>query len=115
MATRVDTGGTIEICFWVVGEEILVSVSDQAMLDYRVPPEVRPDGGMDSESPSFSILRAVFERYGGRIWQDGHTHDYRFTLPFLDIDQADRLGITFKQSNLNTEPEIKAPGQLIEE
>ena len=83
MATRVDTGGTIEICFWVVGEEILVSVSDQAMLDYRVPPEVRPDGGMDSESPSFSILRAVFERYGGRIWQDGHTHDYRFTLPFF--------------------------------
>lgn len=99
MANRVETGGVIEISYWVVGDEILVSVSDEAMHDQRIPPTLDPELPPEGIDPSFSILSAVFERHGGRIWQDRHTGDYRFTLPFLNEDDAEEFGVTFTQYN----------------
>ncbi|MEM9774452.1 MAG: hybrid sensor histidine kinase/response regulator [Chloroflexota bacterium] len=97
MSNRVETGGVIEISYWVVGNEILVSVSDEAMHDQRIPPTLDPELPPEGIDPSFSILSAVFERHGGRIWQDRHTGDYRFTLPFLNDKDAEEFGVTFTQ------------------
>ncbi|MEM8859798.1 MAG: hybrid sensor histidine kinase/response regulator [Chloroflexota bacterium] len=104
MANRVEAGGMIEISYWVVGDEVLVSISDQAMHDQRIPPTLDPELPPEGIDPSFSILTAVFERHGGRIWQDRHTGDYRFTLPFLNDADAEELGVTFTQYQGNEAP-----------
>ena len=115
MAMRMSPGSVIEICFWVVGDEILFSVSDQEGLDLRVPPEMTVDGGADEAEPAFSILSAAFERYGGRIWQDPHTQDYRFTLPYLDVSEPDSAAAGFKTQSTRSGQDPVTPKQLAEE
>lgn len=123
MAMRMSPGSVIEICFWVVGQEILFSVSDQEGLDMRIPPELTGEGGSDENEPAFSILSAAFERYGGRIWQDPHTQDYRFTLPFLNVNASESAGASFKTQSTrevkekteNQEQGFKIPNKIIEE
>lgn len=95
MGSRIEAGGMIEISYWTVGSEVLVSVSDQALFDHRIPPDMDPQIPSEEADLGFSILSAVFERHGGRIWQDLHTGDYRFTLPLLNIEYSDDLDATF--------------------
>jgi len=114
MANRVEAGGVIEISYWVVGDAILVSVSDEAMHDQRIPPTLDPELPPEGIDPSFSILSAVFERYSGRIWQDRHTGDYRFTLPFLNERDAEEFGVTFTQySSKENKPETPSMRELV--
>lgn len=91
IANRVEPGSEIEICFWVVGDEVLVTISDQAVSNDWVPPEVTPNSFDEPAEPGMPIMSAVFERYGCRIWQDSQSGDYRFTLPFLSSLQAEKI------------------------
>jgi DNA-binding response OmpR family regulator len=91
MGSRVEAGGAIEICYWIVGSEILVSISNQTLLDSHIPPTIDTEVVPEEVDIGFSILSAVFERHGGRIWQDQPTGDYRLTLPFLTEENADLL------------------------
>ena len=97
MGNRVEAGGVIEICYWTVGSEILVSVSDRARLDHRIPPDMDPELPPEGADLGFSILSAVFERHGGRIWQDRHNGDYRFTLPYISEEQTNELNASFNR------------------
>ncbi|MEM7801540.1 MAG: hybrid sensor histidine kinase/response regulator, partial [Chloroflexota bacterium] len=82
LSSRVAVEGHIEITYWTVGDEVLVSIADQASSDRQdlEPAEIEFDP--EATDKGFPILQAVFERQGGRIWQDPNSGDYRFTLPY---------------------------------
>lgn len=88
LASRMEPSGHIEITYWTVGDEVLVSIADHASSERSEPDMIEPQYETDPEmaDKGFPIIQVVFERQGGRIWQDPSTGDYRFTLPYLDMN-----------------------------
>lgn len=96
-SSRIEDGGQLEICYWTVGDEVLVSISDQdSALNFQstlngesTHEEASEQDDDFDEHPErgLPIMQAIFERQGGRIWQDPASGDYRFTLPYVNLNE----------------------------